>query len=118
MPQAESLAAANKRVSNILSKSGAPKAPLEQSLLVEPAEQALAQAVQVKAQQVQPLFDERDYTPALESSADLQAPVDAFFEQVMVMTDDAALQTNRLAELLQLRALSLQVVDVRLRELC
>lgn len=114
MPQAESLAAANKRVSNILSKSGAPKAPLEQSLLVEPAEQALAQAVQAKAQQVQPLFEDRDYTPALESLADLQAPVDAFFDQVMVMTDDAALQTNRLALLQQLRELFLQVADISL----
>jgi len=114
MPQAQSLAAANKRVSNILSKSGAPKVPLEQSLLLEPAEQALASAVQIKAQQVQPLFEDRDYTRALESLADLQAPVDAFFDQVMIMTDDAALQTNRLALLQQLRELFLQVADISL----
>ncbi|MDQ2076812.1 glycine--tRNA ligase subunit beta [Marinimicrobium sp. ABcell2] len=114
MPQAQSLAAANKRVSNILAKSGAPKAPLEQSLLLEHAEQALAEAVHAKAQHVKPMFRERDYSRALESLADLQAPVDAFFDQVMVMTDDAALQSNRLALLQQLRELFLEVADISL----
>ncbi len=114
LPQAQSLAAANKRVSNILAKSGAPKAGLEQSLLQEPAEQKLAAAVEAKAAKVEPLFKERDYARALTALADLQAPVDAFFDQVMVMCEDPALQNNRLALLSQLRQLFLEVADISL----
>lgn len=114
LPQAQALAAANKRVSNILSKSGAPDAPLDQTLLQEDAELALANAVSTKAQQVAPLFKEREYTRALTALADLQEPVDRFFDQVMVMADDEKLRTNRLALLQQLGDLFLAVADISL----
>ncbi|WP_027329929.1 glycine--tRNA ligase subunit beta [Marinimicrobium agarilyticum] len=114
LPQAQALAAANKRVSNILSKSGAPGAALDETLLQEEAELALANAVSTKAQQVTPLFREREYTRALTVLADLQEPVDRFFDQVMVMADDEKLRTNRLALLQQLGDLFLAVADISL----
>ncbi|WP_111642208.1 glycine--tRNA ligase subunit beta [Marinimicrobium alkaliphilum] len=112
LPQAQALAAANKRVSNILSKSGEPKAALDSGLLKEPAEQTLARALAEKAESVAPLFSAREYTQVLASLADLQEPVDSFFDNVMVMADDPALQANRLALLQQLRDLFLQVADI------
>jgi glycyl-tRNA synthetase beta chain len=115
LPQAEALAAANKRVSNILSKQNASaNAQVQVELLQEPAEQALAQAVSAKAQLVKPLFARREYTEALALLADLQPQVDAFFDGVMVMCDDPALQQNRLALLQQLRGLFLEVADISL----
>ncbi len=114
LPQAQALAAANTRVSNILSKSGAPEASLDETLLQEDAELALANAVSTKAQQVVPLFKEREYTRALTALADLQEPVDRFFDQVMVMADDDKLRTNRLALLQQLGDLFLAVADISL----
>lgn len=114
LPQAQALAAANKRVANILSKSGAPSADLDPALLQESAEQALAQAVSAKAEEVLPLFEQREYTRALTSLADLQQPVDSFFDHVMVMADDEKLRTNRLALLQQLGELFLAVADISL----
>jgi glycyl-tRNA synthetase beta chain len=112
LPQAQALAAANKRVSNILSKQTGPVATLQTRLLVEPAEIALAKAVTDKVILVSPLFIARQYTEALASLADLQQPVDAFFDGVMVMCDDIELQQNRLALLQQLRGLFLEVADI------
>jgi glycyl-tRNA synthetase beta chain len=114
LPEAASLAAANKRVSNILSKSGAQEATaaVDVSLLQEAAEKTLAEALAVKQQQVAPLFAQRDYTQTLAALANLREPVDAFFDGVMVMADDAAMRKNRLALLSQLRALFLQVADI------
>jgi glycyl-tRNA synthetase beta chain len=113
LPQAQALAAANKRVSNILSKqSASANAQVNTELLQEDAEKALAKAVSAKAELVTPLFDKREYTKALAALADLQQPVDAFFDSVMVMCDDPALQQNRLALLQQLRALFLEVADI------
>lgn len=113
LPQAQALAAANKRVSNILSKQNASaNAQVNKALLQEDAEKALAQAVSTKAELVAPLFAARDYTKALAALADLQQPVDAFFDGVMVMCEDVALQQNRLALLQQLRALFLEVADI------
>lgn len=114
LPEAASLAAANKRVSNILSKSGAQEATaaVDVTLLQETAEKTLAEALAVKQQQVAPLFAQRDYTQTLAALASLREPVDAFFDSVMVMADDAALRKNRLALLSQLRALFLQVADI------
>lgn len=113
LPQAQALAAANKRVSNILSKqSGEVSAALNADLLVEDAEKNLAQAVTAKSSLVAPLFMARQYTEALASLADLQQPVDAFFDNVMVMCDHPALQQNRLALLQQLRGLFLEVADI------
>ncbi|ACE83324.1 glycine--tRNA ligase subunit beta [Cellvibrio japonicus] len=113
LPQAQALAAANKRVSNILAKQNADvSAAVNPALLQEEAEKNLAQAVGAKAAVVAPLFASREYTQALAALADLQPVVDAFFDNVMVMADDPALQQNRLALLQQLRGLFLEVADI------
>ncbi len=113
LPQAQALAAANKRVSNILAKHNAAlSTEVNASLLQEDAEKTLAAAVSAKAAVVAPLFAAREYTKALAALADLQQPVDAFFDSVMVMSDDPALQQNRLALLQQLRGLFLEVADI------
>lgn len=113
LPQAQALAAANKRVSNILAKQNAAlSTEVNPALLQEDAEKTLAQAVSAKAAVVAPLFAAREYTKALAALADLQQPVDAFFDSVMVMSDDPALQQNRLALLQQLRGLFLEVADI------
>jgi glycyl-tRNA synthetase beta chain len=113
LPQAQALAAANKRVSNILSKqTDVVSTQVNMALLQEDAEKNLAQAVNAKAASVAPLFTAREYTKALASLADLQQPVDLFFDNVMVMCEDQALQQNRLALLQQLRGLFLEVADI------
>jgi glycyl-tRNA synthetase beta chain len=115
LPQAQALAAANKRVSNILQKASVrADAAVDAAKLQEPAEQALAQAVQDVQARVEPLLKQNDFTPALAAMAELQAPVDTFFDKVMVNVDDAALRDNRLALLQQLRALFLRVADISL----
>ncbi|WP_020393598.1 glycine--tRNA ligase subunit beta [Thiolinea disciformis] len=112
-PEAESLAAANKRSSNILKKfEGSLPAVVNPSLLQESAEQALAEAIQVQQAKVEPLFAAGSYEQALASLAELRVPVDTFFDQVMVMTDDPALKQNRLALLNNLRSLFLRVADL------
>ena len=110
---ASSLAAANKRIGNILKQAGVDGGdPVDQSLIKEPAETALFESV-VKAQKaVAPLLSKRDYTNVLKALADLRGPVDGFFDDVMVMTDDEALRNNRLALLAELRAMFLNVADV------
>jgi len=113
LPQAQALAAANKRVSNILSKQAASvSTEVNAVLLQEDAEKHLAQAINAKADLVAPLFAAREYTQALATLADLQQPVDAFFDSVMVMCEDHALQQNRLALLNKLRGLFLEVADI------
>jgi glycyl-tRNA synthetase beta chain len=113
LPQAQALAAANKRVSNILAKQNAAlSTEVNAALLQEDAEKTLAAAVSAKAAVVAPLFATREYTKALAALADLQQPVDAFFDSVMVMSDDPVLQQNRLALLQQLRGLFLEVADI------
>ena len=115
LPEAEALAAGNKRVANILAKESLPEgAGVNAALLAEPAEQALADAVARLQVELAPLFAARDYTPALTQLAALRPQVDAFFDQVMVMADDAAVKANRLALLANLRALFLQVADISL----
>lgn len=115
LPEAESLAAANKRVSNILSKvEGAVADSVDTGLLKESAEQALAQALAAKQEELSPLFAEREYQQALTALASLKETIDSFFDSVMVMTDDEPLKNNRLALLQQLRNLFLQVADISL----
>ena len=115
LPEADSLAAANKRIRNILRKADTSiPASYDTKLLQEPAEQALAQALQTLDTQTRPLFEQRDYTNALCQLAALQTPVDAFFDDVMVMADDVALRDNRLALLQALSELFLQVADISL----
>lgn len=110
---AESLAAANKRISNILKKvEGALPESIQPALLQLPAEQALAQAIQHQDNKVTPLFAAGEYEAALLSLAALREPVDRFFEEVMVMADDLDLRQNRLALLNRLRGLFLRVADL------
>jgi glycyl-tRNA synthetase beta chain len=110
---ASSLAAANKRIGNILKQAGVhDSAPVDRSLLTQPAETALFESVVRTREAVTPLLNNRDYTSVLTTLADLREPVDGFFDDVMVMTDDAALRNNRLALLAELRAMFLNVADV------
>ena len=111
--EAAALAAANKRVSNILSKQEHDgSTQVEASFLQEAAEKALFEAVTASQQQVAPLFAAGDYQQALDALATLREPVDAFFDQVMVMADDDAIRRNRLALLASLQALFLEVADI------
>ncbi|WP_339892463.1 glycine--tRNA ligase subunit beta [Neptuniibacter pectenicola] len=113
LTEANALAAANKRVSNILSKQGVTgTTDVDSALLSEEAEKSLAAAIDTQKAALAPLFAEGKYQEALESLAGLRAPVDAFFEDVMVMADDEAIKNNRLALLSQLRALFLGVADI------
>jgi glycyl-tRNA synthetase beta chain len=115
LPQAAALAAANKRVSNILAKAeGELPAGINAALLEAGAEQALAQAVTAAAQAVAPLAATRSYREALAQLASLREPVDAYFDAVMVNADDAAVRANRYALLNQLRGLFLGVADISL----
>jgi glycyl-tRNA synthetase beta chain len=91
---------------------GAVTAAVDKNLLAEPAEKALAEQVEAMAGKVAPLFAQRNYTEALCQLAGLRGVVDAFFDQVMVMADDAALRANRLALLKRLSDLFLQAADL------
>jgi glycyl-tRNA synthetase beta chain len=113
LDEAESLAAANKRIANILRQaesdgSGAVKS----GLLADDAEKSLHSALEGARNDVQPLLDERRYTEALRRLAALRAPVDTFFDDVMVMAEDRTLRDNRLALLGDLRALFLNIADI------
>lgn len=112
LDSAESLAAANKRVSNILAKADAAIGEINLTACVEPAEKALAEAVLVLRTEVQPLIAQGDYTAVLDKLANLRAPVDSFFDNVMVNSEDPALRQNRLAILNTLQGLFLQVADI------
>ena len=115
LPQAESLAAANKRISNILKKvDGELPTIINDALLLEPAERELASRVQQLEAELAPLFAAGDYAAALSKLAHLREAVDAFFDNVMVMADDAQLRDNRLALLNRMRALFLKVADISL----
>lgn len=116
LPQAQALAAANKRVSNILAKldDTSTLGDVDTGLLADTAEKTLAAKVAEKQTAVAPLFANRQYAEALSELADLREPVDEFFDDVMVMVDDEALKHNRLALLKQLRELFLQVADISL----
>ncbi len=96
LPEAESLAAANKRIRNILRKSETVPAAMV-GVLAEPQEIALLAAAQQSAQDIQPLLAQHDYQATLNRLAALRETVDAFFDHVMVMTDDLDLRANRLA---------------------
>ena len=113
LPEAEALAAANKRVGNILKKSEESVVPLvDTALLKEPAEQALFEALQTVAPKSEDLFLAGDYTGSLQALAALKTPVDSFFDQVMVNADDAALRANRLGLLAQMHAAMNRVADL------
>ena len=110
---ASSLAAANKRIANILKKAGTLNdAPVKEKLLTDAAEQALWSALGTARGAVTPMLESREYTNALTTLAGLREPVDTFFDDVMVMADDEATRNNRLALLGELRALFLDVADI------
>ncbi|KJG00720.1 glycine--tRNA ligase subunit beta [Photobacterium angustum] len=112
---AESLAAANKRVGNILAKfDGELPTTVDNSLLVEAAEKELAEKVEAVVTALEPIFATGDYQTALTELASLREPVDAFFDNVMVMADDEKLKVNRLALLNLLRNQFLKVADISL----
>jgi glycyl-tRNA synthetase beta chain len=113
LAEAEALAAANKRVANILSKDGVTvTGAVDNSLLSEAAEQTLAVQVAKLQAELTPLFAAGDYTPALTALAALRVPIDSFFDTVMVNADDLAIRQNRLNLLASLRALFLAVADI------
>ena len=112
LDSAEALAAANKRVSNILAKADAAIGEINLTACVEPAEKALAEAVLTLRTEVQPLIAKGDYTAVLDKLANLRAPVDSFFDNVMVNAEDPVLRQNRLAILNTLQGLFLQVADI------
>lgn len=112
LPEAEALAAANKRVTNILAKQPVADTTVREALLQEPAEQELARQVAAMTQKVKPLFANHQYKEALAALAGLRAAVDPFFDQVMVMVEDPKLRANRLALLANLRELFWEVADI------
>ncbi|WP_375138949.1 glycine--tRNA ligase subunit beta [Azohydromonas caseinilytica] len=113
LPEAASLAAANKRVGNILKKSEGGAGPaVDTALLRESAEAALFEALRAVAPKADAAFEAGDYQGSLQALAALKAPVDAFFDQVMVNAEDAALRANRLALLSTLHAAMNRVADL------
>src|SRR6266853_1361059 len=106
LPEAASLAAANKRIGNILRQAeskGESFADADVSALKEPAEISLFEALQTVSRSAKPLFDSGDFAGYLKAFASLKSPVDSFFDAVMVMTDDKKLRENRLALLTDMR---------------
>lgn len=113
LPEAESLAAANKRIRNILKKAEEEiVANVDDHSLVEPQEKALLQAARDASEDVLPLLRDRNYTAALKRLAALRDSVDAFFDGVMVMTEDATLRSNRLGLLAIVEGLFLDIADI------
>jgi len=112
LPEAISLAAANKRITNILKKNEAPHSEVQPALLVEPAEQRLYGAMVEARLAVDQAFAKGDFASTLKALAALRVDVDAFFNDVMVMAEDAALRANRLALLQALHAMMNRVADI------
>ncbi len=115
LPEAESLAAANKRIVNILKQAEAKnETPVNAELkdLADPAERALYEAIRAASEKAKPLYEKGDYTGYLKSFAVLKVPVDTFFEKVMVMVDDEKVRRNRLALLRDLRISMNRVADL------
>jgi glycyl-tRNA synthetase beta chain len=113
-PECASLASANKRVSNILSKNSIKNVPkqLNESLLIEPSEIVLAKLIGELEKKIKPFIKERSYSLILKLLSSLATPVDKFFDDVMVMADNKDIRMNRLVILQKLRALFLEVADI------
>ncbi len=112
LESAESLAAANKRIANILKKADAVSQDINAALFDAPEEQQLHAAVATLLPDHQADLANRNYESALQRLANLRAPVDGYFDEVMVMAEDAQIRTNRIAQLGQLRGLFLDVADL------
>jgi len=114
LPEAKALAAANKRVGNILNKVSSKSITFQNDLLCEAAEIKLAESIVSLNEKLTPLFEQKNYQQAMIELATIRESVDAFFDEVMVVVDDEAIKNNRIALLQQLRALFLQVADISL----
>jgi|TARA_Y100000310_G_scaffold335006_2_gene416038 glycyl-tRNA synthetase beta chain len=114
--RAAALAEANKRVANILLKQvdDESRGSVDAALLTEKAEVELHRQIVAKQQAIQPMMQSRDYGATLDTLADLQAAIDSFFDEVMVMVDDLPIRNNRIALLQQLRLLFLEIADISL----
>jgi glycyl-tRNA synthetase beta chain len=112
LPEAPALAAANKRIGNILKKSEGEGAAVNPALFVEAAEKDLYAAMQATVPAANAKFDAGDYTTSLQALAALRTPVDAFFDGVMVNADDPALKANRLGLLKSLHEAMNRVADL------
>ena len=114
LPEAESLAGANKRIRNILRKSECDETTMEidAAHLTEPEEKRLFDESNRAAEAIKPLVQERDYTAALSRLAELHDAVDAFFDQVLVMDENPIRRQNRLALLARIEAIFLQIADI------
>jgi glycyl-tRNA synthetase beta chain len=113
LPESQALAAANKRISNILKKSqDAVNTKLDPNLFKEKAEQVLFEKLNIVALDAQSLYEAQDYTGSLQALADLRDAVDAFFNDVMVNAEDAALRLNRLSLLKLLHSHMNRVADL------
>jgi glycyl-tRNA synthetase beta chain len=113
LAEAQSLAAANKRVANILKKSASSNnIAVDENLLSEDAEKELYEILSSLSQTVEPMFDAGDYEAALTKLSSLRDPVDAFFDSVMVMAEDEAIKNNRIALLNTMNQLFLRAADL------
>ena len=113
LPEADALAAVNKRVSNLLSKAeGLGNAEVDPGLFADAKEFSLNSAIAKAENAVKPLIAERDYAEALARLATLREPVDAFFEAVMINAEDAGVRKNRYAMLARLRGLFINIADI------
>ncbi len=112
MPEAASLAAANKRIGNLLKKAEGEIGAVDAAKLTEPAEQALASTVATLSPIAQQQLQAGDFAASLRTLAQAREPVDAFFADIMVMAEDPAVRANRLALLAQLHGLMNQVADI------
>ncbi len=113
LSEAESLAAANKRIGNILKKSNTKiESSIDNKLLSEEAEIKLATSLNDYEQKLAPMLDKRDYKSALSTLAGLREDVDRFFDSVMVMCEDEDIKNNRLALLNSMHTLFLQIADI------
>lgn len=112
LPEAESLASANKRIRNILKRTAVTQTEPEAGLLQDAAEKNLHRATSLLMPRVRTLVESEDYAEALRSLASVRMEVDTFFDEVMVMTDEPTIRNNRLALLAQLESLMNQVADI------
>lgn len=112
LPEAAALAAANKRVANILAKEKSPEGEINEAKLVETPELDLHKRLKELTPRVESLLAAKSYTEALSQLASLRSSIDAFFEGVMVMAEDAELKANRLRLLSKLRSLFMRVADI------
>ena len=112
LPEAQSLAAANKRIGNILKQAGAVRVAFDAALLVLPEEKALAAEFKRLQGNVEQAYRNLEYTQALKALATLKAPVDAFFDKVMVMDKDSRVRENRIGFLGTLHGTMNRIADL------